>query len=117
MMSCLLHSIATILEGLKGCLFTNCKIYIISHSGLRKIIINLDNSSIFIKCQGEKLFSKIILKNYPFNLTNTHFSLIYFFTHFTHGTLNQHSSFHLNQHSSFDFGAMNQLWYTNGMAL
>ena len=40
MTSCLLCSLAAIFEGLEGCLFTDCKIYIISHSGLWKIIIN-----------------------------------------------------------------------------
>ena len=39
-----------------GRFFTNCKIYIISHSGLWKI--NLDEGSIFIKSQGKKLFKK-----------------------------------------------------------
>ena len=74
MTSCLLCSLAAIFEGLEGCLFTNCKFnYIISHSGLWKIIINLDKGSIFIKGQGKKLFLKIILKKHPFNLTNTHF--------------------------------------------
>ena len=60
MTSCLLHSLAAIFEGLEGCLFTDCKIYIISHSGLWKIIINLDEGSIFIKGLGKKLFLKII---------------------------------------------------------
>ena len=69
--SCLLHSLAAIFEGLEGCLFTDCKIYIISHSGLWKIIINLDEGSIFIKGHGKKLFLKKLFK-YPFNLTNTH---------------------------------------------
>ena len=73
---CLLHSLAAIFEGLEGCLFTNCKIYIISHSGLWKIIIDLDKGSIFIKGRVrnyfKKLFEKKIFK-YPFNLTNTHF--------------------------------------------
>ena len=43
------------LNRLEGCLFTDCNIYIISHSGLCKIIINLDKGSIFIKGHSKKL--------------------------------------------------------------
>ena len=64
-MSCFLHSLASIFGGLEGCLFTDCKIYIISHSGLRTIIINLDEGSIFIKGQG-----KILLDMWPPYLCN-----------------------------------------------
>ena len=100
MMSCLLHSLAAIFERLEGCLFTDCKIYIISHSGLWKIIINLDEDSIFVKGQGKILFEKKL-----FNLI----LILNSFVFFTHGTL--------NQYSSFKSGAMHQLWYTHGMVL
>ena len=56
-----------------------------------------------LKVKVKNYFEK---KVYPFNLTNTH---LFFLLILLMGLL--------NQHSSFDFGAMHQLWYTNGVVL